>query len=188
MTDTISSNAQTASDGVSRLKPYLEIGQIVGTHGVNGELRVQPWCDSPDFFKKFNTLYYDEKGAQAVKVLTCRPHGNVVLLCLEGVSGVNTAAALRGKVLYMNRRDAAMPPEHFFVVDLIGCSVIDADDESHEYGVLTEVTHTGANDVWHIKDVAGKEYLLPVIEQVVIHTDVEAGIVKIRPLEGIFEE
>ena len=41
------------------IKDYLEIGQIVGTHGVRGELRVQPWCDSPEFFKKFKTLYYD---------------------------------------------------------------------------------------------------------------------------------
>ena len=40
------------------IKDYLEIGQIVGTHGVRGELRVQPWCDSPEFFKKFKTLYY----------------------------------------------------------------------------------------------------------------------------------
>ena len=38
------------------IKDYLEIGQIVGTHGVRGELRVQPWCDSPEFFKKFKTL------------------------------------------------------------------------------------------------------------------------------------
>lgn len=188
MTDKPSKKAQTGSHGASRLKPYLEIGQIVGTHGVNGELRVQPWCDSPDFFKKFKTLYYDEKGLQAVRVSSCRPHGNIVLLCLEGVRGVDTAAALRGKVLYMYRPDAGMPPGQFFIVDLIGCKAIDADDESLEYGMLTDVTHTGANDVWHIKGANGKEYLLPVIEQVVIHTDVESGIVKIRPLEGIFED
>lgn len=47
------------------IKDYLEIGQIVGTHGVRGELRVQPWCDSPEFFKKFKTLYYDAHGEKA---------------------------------------------------------------------------------------------------------------------------
>ena len=41
------------------LKQYLEIGQIVSTHGVKGELRVNPWCDSPEFMKKFKTLYFD---------------------------------------------------------------------------------------------------------------------------------
>lgn len=188
MTDRASSNAQKGSDGLRRLKPYLEIGQIVSTHGVKGELRIHPWCDTPDFFKRFKTLYYDEKGAQAVKVLSCRPHGNVVLLCLEGVNSVDTAVVLRGKTLYMSRPDAQMPSGHFFVVDLIGCRVIDADDENLEYGRLTDVSKTGANDVWHIEGANGKEYLLPVIEQVVLHTDVEAGLVKIRPLEGIFED
>ena len=31
------------------LKEFLEAGRIVGTHGIKGELRVDPWCDSPDF-------------------------------------------------------------------------------------------------------------------------------------------
>ena len=53
------------------IKDYLEIGQIVGTHGVRGELRVQPWCDSPEFFKKFKTLYYDAHGEKSVGILRC---------------------------------------------------------------------------------------------------------------------
>ena len=34
--------------------PYLEIGKIVGTHGVRGEVRVEPWCDEPSFMKRFS--------------------------------------------------------------------------------------------------------------------------------------
>ena len=44
------------------IKEYLEIGQIVSTHGIKGEVRLNPWCDSPEFVKKFKTLYRDEKG------------------------------------------------------------------------------------------------------------------------------
>ena len=115
------------------IKEFLEIGQIVGTHGVNGELRVNPWCDSPDFFKGFERLYFDENGVQAVKVVSCRPHGNIVLLCLEGVNGIDAAATLRGKVLFMCRKDAHLPEGRYFVSDLTGCKVIDADDESQSY-------------------------------------------------------
>lgn len=32
------------------MEQYLEIGKIVGTHGLKGELRVDPWCDSPQFY------------------------------------------------------------------------------------------------------------------------------------------
>ena len=49
-------------------KPYLEAGQIVGTHGVRGEVRVQPWCDSPQQFATFKKLYWDKDGKQEIKL------------------------------------------------------------------------------------------------------------------------
>ncbi|MBE6747459.1 MAG: 16S rRNA processing protein RimM [Ruminococcaceae bacterium] len=168
------------------LKQYLEVGQIVGTHGVRGEVRVNPWCDTPEFLKKFRTLYFDAMGERAVKVLSSRVHGNIVLMQLEGISTVEEAAVLRNKVVYMNRKDAKIPDNSYFIQDLIDCKVIDADNGT-EYGVLTNVSETGANDVWHItKD--GKEYLIPAIPPVVIETDVVSGVIKIRPLRGIFDD
>ena len=72
--------------------------------------------------------------------------------------------------------------------ELFGCRVIDADDEGKVYGTLTDVSETGANDVWHIKSDEGKEYLIPAIPPVVIDVDVAEGIIKIRPLRGIFDD
>ena len=40
------------------LKQYLEVGKIVGTHGIKGEVRVEPWCDSPAFLSKFKTFVH----------------------------------------------------------------------------------------------------------------------------------
>ena len=65
---------------------YLEAGQVVGTHGVRGELRVQPWCDSPAQFAALTTLYWDA-GKTPIKV-KCRPHKNIVLVKMEGVDTV----------------------------------------------------------------------------------------------------
>lgn len=168
-------------------RQYLELGQIVGTHGVRGEMRVQPWCDSPAFFQQFHTLYFGQEGEGSAKVCSCRPHGNVMLVTLEGVDTVENAAALRGRVLYMNRADAPLDEGDYFIQDLIGCRVVDA-DTGRLYGTLTQVSATGANDVWHVQDAAGKEYLLPAIPPVVIETDVERERIKIRPLKGIFDE
>ncbi len=169
------------------IKEYLEIGEIVGTHSIHGEVRLNPWCDAPEFVKKFKTLYFDSEGKAPVKVLSARPHGNVVLLKLEGTDTVESAQKLRGKILFMSRKDAKLPKNRYFIAELIGCEVIDADDESIVYGELTDVSQTGANDVWHItKD--GREYLIPAIPDVVIHTDVSANKVIIRPLKGIFDD
>lgn len=167
-------------------KQYLEVGQIVGTHGVRGEVRVNPWCDSPDFLKKFKTLYYDSNGEKSVKIKSSRVHGNVVLMQLEDISTVEQASALKNKILFMNRKDAKIPDNTYFIQDLMDCKVIDA-DSGVDYGILTDVSETGANDVWHItKD--NKEYLIPAIPSVVIDTDVMTGIIKIRPLRGIFDD
>lgn len=170
------------------IKNFLEIGKIVSTHGIKGEVRVQPWCDNPQFMKKFKTLYFDKNGEKPISVMGCRPHGNVVILMLEGIDTVEKAQALRNNILYMNRKDINLPKGQYFIQDLFDCTVIDADDESVKYGILTDVSETGANDVWHITDEKGKEYLIPVIKSVVIDTDVERGIIKIRPLKGIFDD
>ncbi len=168
------------------IKEYLEIGKITSTHGIRGEVRFQPWCDSPEFLKQFKTLYYDKKGEKPVKV-SCRPNGEMAIVRIDGIDTVEEAAKLRNKVLYMKRADARLRDGQYFIQELIGCSVIDADDESITYGVISDVSQTGANDVWHItKDE--KEYLIPAIPPVIINTDVESGIIKIRPLRGIFDD
>ena len=169
------------------LKQYLEIGQIVSTHGVKGEIRVNPWCDTPEFMKKFKTLYFDKNGEKAVKVLSCRPHGNVVILQIEGINSVEEAQKLRNKVLFMSRKDAKLGKDDWFIQDLIGCTVYDADDNSKIYGKLTDVAQTGANDIWYIEN-NNKEYIIPAIKDVVINVDVENESVYIRPLRGIFDE
>ncbi len=168
------------------IKEYLEIGKITSIHGIKGEMRFQPWCDSPEFLTKFKMLYFDKKGEKAVKI-KARPNGEMAILKIEGIDTVEDAAKLRDKVLYMKRSDAKLPEGQYFIQELMDCKVYDADDESICYGVLTDVSQTGANDVWHIEK-EGTEYLIPAIPPVVISTDVVEGIIKIRPLRGIFDD
>lgn len=170
------------------IKPFLEIGKIVSTHGIKGEVRVQPWCDSGEFMKKFKTLYFDKKGEKSINITSCRPHGNVVIMKIEGIDTPEKAQSVRNKILFMDRRDAKLENGQYFIQDLFDCKVIDADNEEKVYGIITDVSQTGANDVWHITDENKKEYLIPAIPSVAIETDVENGIVKIRPLRGIFDE
>ncbi len=168
------------------MKQYLEIGKIVASQGIKGEVRVQPWCDSPDFLTGFRVLYFDG-GKRAVKVEKARVQKNIAVLKLEGVDSMDGANLLREKILWCNRDDADLGESTYFIQDLIGLKVVDADDGTVCYGTLTDVSATGANDVYHIeKD--GNTYLLPAIRQVVIETDVKAGVMRIRPLKGIFDE
>ena len=77
-------------------------------------MRVNPWCDSPEYMAKFKTLYFADNEGCAVQVKSARPHGNIVLLRINGVETVEAAQKLRGKVLYMKRSDAKIPAGSYF--------------------------------------------------------------------------
>lgn len=167
------------------MQEYLEIGKVVGTHGLKGELRVDPWCDSPKFLCKFKNLYL-AKGNTKLQV-NSRPHKNIAIVKVKGVDTIEEADKMRGKILYMNRNDANLAEGEYFIQDLMGMSVVDVDNGT-EYGTLTEVFKTGANDVYQVTDSNKKNFLIPVIDDVVINISLEESKVYIRPMKGIFDD
>jgi 16S rRNA processing protein RimM len=168
------------------LKQFLETGKIVGTHGIKGMLRVQGWCDSGEFLQQFKYIYIDSEGKTKFAVKSAQPHGNVVLMALKGVDSIEQAEALRNKTIYIDRKDVNLPEGRYFIADLIGCKVTDA-DSGKALGTLTEVSETGANDVWHIEN-DGKEYLVPAIDEIIVSVNVKDEDIVIRPLKGIFDD
>lgn len=168
------------------LKKYIEAGKITGTHGIRGEMRLDPWCDSAEFLSSFHTLYISDDGSEKWTGVTCRPHKNIAILKVPEITSVEEAERFRGKVVYINRSDVKLPDGKYFVQDLLGCTVSDADDE-RVYGKITDVSKTGANDVWHITNEKG-EYLIPVIDDVVVSVDIDDKKVLIHAMKGLFDD
>ena len=164
-------------------KEFLEAGKIVGTHGVRGMVRIQVWADSVDFLSDFSSLYLKE-GAMEIKLEKIAPHGNVAIAKIKGTDTIEQAEALRNRVVYVRRADIPLADGRYFVSEIIGCQVFDADTDAL-LGTLSDVSQTGANDVWHIEK-GGNEYLVPAIEDVIVSVDIDQCIVRIRPLKGIF--
>lgn len=167
-------------------KQFLDTGKIVGTHGIRGEVRIDPWCDSPEFLCAFKKLYLDENGETFVEVKS-RPHKHIVLAKIKGVDTIEQAERLRGKIVYINRADIQLDEGVNFVQDLLGLEVTDA-ESGKVYGKITDVLRTGANDVYEITDDSGKKYLAPVIDEVIRETNVDGGYIKITPMKGLFDD
>lgn len=171
-------------------KQYLEAGQIVSTHGIRGELRINPWCDSPEFLLNFQKLYFKE-GREVRTVERIRANKSVVLVKFEGIDAIEDAAKLVKSIIYIDRSEIELPEGSYFEQDLIGLTVLDADTGS-EYGAVTSVMHTGANDVYGVTPQAdgkpGTEVLIPAIRDVVKSIDVKAGRMLITPLKGLFDD
>ena len=165
---------------------FLEAGEIVGTHGVRGEVRVRPECDSAELFCTLRTVYFDNTGTRSVR-MKARVHKNIALAKLDGVNTMEEAAALRGTMLYLNRRDIKLERGRYFICDLIGTQIVDCETGT-VYGECTDVTHTGSNDVYHMKTPDGKEILIPAIPDVVREVDIENEIIRIFPMLGLFDD
>ena len=167
------------------LKQYLEIGKITSVHGLRGEVKVQPWCDDPKFLASFEVLFY--KSGTEVVIEYARVQKNMVIMKIEGCDSVEEAQKLRNRILFMDRDDVELEKGCYFVQDLIGMEVRHA-ETGKVYGRITDVSETGANDVYTIKSDDGKEYLIPAIPEVIVKNDIENSLMTIIPLPGLFEE
>ena len=165
-------------------KRFLECGKIVATHGLRGEVKVLPWCDGPEALVPIKTFYLDG-GNTPKRAERCRIQKNTVLLKLEGGDTPEAAQALRGRVLWLDREEDTLEEGQYYIQDLIGLSVEDA-DTGERYGTLQDVTETGANDVYHVAFPDGRVQLVPAIPQVIAKIDIDGGKMLIRPLEGLF--
>ncbi len=160
---------------------YLDAGKIVNTHGIRGELKIYPLCDSPEFLLEFDRFFI---GGEEIGVISSRVHKNVTLMRLEGIEHIDQAEAMIGKILQIDCEDIELDEGQYFIEDLIGLRVVDA-DSGKEYGTLKSVIQTGANDVYEVQ--GDKLYLVPKIDEVVLDTDLEKGVITIRPLKGLFD-
>ena len=156
------------------MQQYLEAGKVVTTHGVRGEMKLELWCDGVDFLKKTGRLYASAKGGKCYNIISIRPQGQMALLQLEGVSD-------------MDASDATLPEGRWYVADLIGCEVRDA-DTGKVYGVVTSVDHPGAQDIYTVKSPSGKEYMFPGVDAFLKERNPPEGYILVTPIPGLLDD
>ncbi len=165
-------------------KEFLEAGKIVTTHGIRGEVKIMPYTDTPELLAEFDRLFIG-KDRKELLIEHSRVFKNMVIAKIEGVDTPEDAEKLRNKLLFMHRDDLELDDDTYFIQDLIGMEVRDA-DSGFVYGKIDDVMQTGANDVYVIKG-SDREYLVPAIADVIVSTDIDSDIMTIRQMEGLFD-
>lgn len=166
-------------------KKYLECGKIVNTHGVKGAVKIESWCDSPEILADLPCVYF-KKGDSYEKrdLLSSSVMKRHVLATLEGINDVDVAMTLKETVVYAERDDIPLEEGDYFIIDLVGLPVIDADNGT-EYGTVSDVFNAGASDIYTVKTANG-DRMIPAVPEFVINIDLEKGIF-VRPIEGMFD-
>lgn len=164
---------------------YLIVGQLVNTHGVKGELKATALTDDPQRFKKLKWVYIDRNGSlEKYNIQGVKFFKQFVIIKFENVDSMEAAEKLKGFYLKIDRANAVkLPKDSFFITDIIGLNVYD--ETGFLLGKLTDVIQTGSNDVYVVKDEAGKEILIPALKSVVKEILPEDGRINVTLPEGL---
>ncbi len=166
----------------------IEVGKIVNTHGLRGDVKVVAWMDYPEDFEQLTTVYI--KTRTELKKLTVKNvkyQKNNLIVGFNELKDINEAEPFKNSVLYADRDELGeLPDGVHYIVDLIGLDVVN--EEGEKIGVLADVFNTGANDIYDVKREGKKNLLLPVIDDVVKSIDIENGVITVHVMEGLDDE
>ena len=168
---------------------YLEIGKIVNTHGVKGELKVLPLTDSAERFfdLKWAFVGNEDDNLRKYNLEKVNLQKNLVIVKFKEINNMNEAELLKGNFIKVDRKNAVKLPENtFFICDIIGCEVFD-EDTGEKLGIIDEVLQTGSNDVYVVKSDTSKEILVPALKTVVKKVSLEDGKIWISLPSGLID-
>ena len=160
---------------------YLEVGKILNTHGVRGELKVQPWLDAPQLFRSLTHLIINGK---SYAVQSVRMQNLNALVKLEGISSIDDALPLKGRIVSAPRDSVPLEEGRHFVVDLIGLKAKNA-ETGELFGTVTELSEYPAHDIYVVAGEDGKTYLIPDVPSFVREINVAEGFIAFTVLEGM---
>lgn len=166
---------------------YLEIGKIVNTFGIRGQVKVVPFTDDVKRFDKLKNIYIEKKKElKPHKIENVKYTNNMVILKLEGIDSIEEAEKYKNCSLQIDRKDAIkLPKDTFFIADLIGLPVYT--DEDVLLGKVDDIYNTGSSDIYVVKDELGKQILLPAIKDVLKDIDLEKEKITVHIIKGLLD-
>ncbi|MFA5340480.1 MAG: ribosome maturation factor RimM [Clostridia bacterium] len=164
----------------------LDIGKIIGAHGLNGEIKIYPITRDASNFHSIEKIIIQNKDyvVKSVKFIN-----NLLAIALEGITDRTKAETLIGEFISIRREDA-LPLEEgsYYMTDIIGCSAF---ENNIFIGIIDDIIETGSNDVYVINGEKGKyrqQILLPAIKSVIISIDIKEKIINISIPKGLLDD
>lgn len=162
------------------------VGYVLKPQGIKGEIKIKSISPDPERFKALKKVFIKREILETYSIESIRISDKFVFLKLAGINSRNDSEALRGyDVLIDNSDIISLSSDEYFVHDLIGCQVITED--GIVLGKLFEVSHISSNDIYVVKNDAGKEMLIPAIKEVIKQVDTKNKKIIVHLLEGLLD-
>ena len=173
-------------------KGKVACGRFLKPFGVGGELKFEPYFPEDINPASLASAVVRHKPGKAradleILIASARPlSGGLWAIRPDGCGSPEEAAEFTNAELMV---DCALMPKlgdgEYLAEDIIGCRVVDA--QGTLIGAVRDVYSTGANDIWELKGVDGRELLVPAIAHVIVSVDLESRTITINVLEGLFD-
>ncbi len=165
----------------------VKIGRITTYHGLKGCLKMYPYFDFPERVSSLKDVFVDDN---SYTIEEAKRAGTLWLVKLQGLNSRDDAELLKGKEISIPADERFPLPEgHYYVDDIVGLKVYE--DTGRYLGLIREILHTGANDIYVIncppEDVGlPKEILFPALKQLVVSVSLKEKKVVVKTPEGLY--
>ncbi len=165
---------------------YLEIGQIVNTQGLKGEVRIYPYTDDVKRFDKLKKIYVEVNNEKIrLNIQNVRYYKNLVIAKFENFDTIEQVEHYKGKYIFIDEEDKLkLPKDTYYIADLLDCVVID-NNTKEELGKVVDVFSTKSNDVYVVKLIQGNDICIPAIKDVILKIDISSKTIIINKIEGL---
>ena len=166
---------------------YFEVGQIVNTFGIKGQVKVVPFTDDIERFDELNQVYIEKKGTMELfDIEKVNYHKNMVIIKFKNIDTIEEANKYRNCYLKIDRKHAKkLPKDTYFIVDLLGLPVYT--EEGELLGKVDDIYNSGSSDIYVVKDELGKQKLLPSIPEVLKEIDLENERIVVHIIQGLLD-
>jgi len=159
----------------------IQIGKIVNTHGIKGELRLLskfPYKEA--VFRKDMIIYINKDNKEVIN--SYRRHKNFDMITLNGYSNINEVLKYKGKYVYINKEDILLDEDNYLDEEIIGLTVI---YEEKEKGIIKNIERYDKTTLLVIKN-NDKEHLLPYNNDIIEKIDINNKKIYIKNIKGLF--
>lgn len=165
---------------------YIQVGKIINTQGIKGEVKIYPLTDDISRFDELEKVYIGEEKV-LVYIEKNWSKKEFVILKFVGYDDINEVLKFKNEYLYIEEKDKIkLEEDSYFIFDIVGCNVLDI--KGNKIGIVTQVITNTGNDIYIIKsEDNSKNYLVPAVKQFIKKVDIENKEIIIEPIEGLIE-
>ena len=165
---------------------YLEIGQIVNTQGLKGEVRIYPFTNDMKRFDDLKKIYVDiDNNKIKLFIENIRYYKNLVIAKFKNIDDINLVEQYKGKYVFIDEEDKLDLPENtYYISDILHSKVI---YNNEVLGILVDIYNVQSNDVYVIKNNNNKQIVIPANENIIQSIDINKKEIIIDNIEGYYE-